>query len=227
MLSNASGVPAAPAVTDLAQAAAAAGAPGPTPAGTGQPPPGPTPAGTGQPPPGVPSTGTGQPPPGVPSTQAAAMSGGRATGMDVGEEPATPEEQKEYERAMKAMAKVLYSSPKTANAIVDQVIPDDKVDSTAKVSMLFLQQLDKKINMDESVIAEMTQQATSRIMELAETRHGIEYDEQEAQVIIGTTWEGVMQVFGMDKEQHGEFVRSVGSEKLPELKQQYEAALNG
>lgn len=60
-----------------------------------------------------------------------------AGGAGVPEEPATPEEQQEFDRVMQAVATVLYSNEETSNAIVDQILPDDKVGSTAKASMLF------------------------------------------------------------------------------------------
>ncbi len=128
---------------------------------------------------------------------------------------------------MNALAQVLYGNPKTSNAIVDQIDPQNKVDTTSKTSMLFIQQLDEKVDFDEAVVAQITEEAVTRIMELAEARHGMNYDEREAQMIIGTTWEGIQELFGMDEAGHSELVKGVGSEKLPQLKEQYEAALNG
>jgi hypothetical protein len=210
--------PVAPTTTDLAQAAAQAGAPGPQQGGALQ-----DPAAAAQP--AVAPAGEQAP---VPVQMQGGMQGGKATGdMDIGLENATPEEQKEYERSMNAMAQVLYGNEKTSNAIVDQVDPNDKVSSTAKVSMLFMQQLDEKISMDESVVSQMTEETVTRIMELAENRHQLHYDESEAQVILSTTWEGISQLFGMDEAGHNELVNSVGADRLPQLKEQYEAALNG
>lgn len=206
--------PVAPSTSELAQAAAAAGATGPQVA-------------AGAPTEGAPATTTGGQP-SVPVQMQGGMQGGKATGdMDIGTEAATPEEQQEYERSMRAMAEVLYGNEKTSNAIVDQVDPNDKVSSTSKVSMLFLQQLDEKINMDESVVSQMTEETVTRIMELAENRHQVEYDESEVQVILSTVWEGVSQMFGMDEASHSELVNNVGADRLPQLKEQYEAALNG
>ena len=223
---QAAGTPAAPTTTDLAQAAAQAGAPGPQQGGAPQ---DPAAGATGAAPPLANAPVTGEAPPSAGPVQIqVVMQGGKATGdMDIGLEDATPEEQKEYERSMNAMAQVLYGNEKTSNAIVDQVDPNDKVSSTAKVSMLFMQQLDEKISMDESVVSQMTEETVTRIMELAENRHQLQYDESEAQVILSTTWEGISQLFGMDEAGHSELVNNVGSERLPQLKEQYEAALNG
>jgi hypothetical protein len=143
------------------------------------------------------------------------------------EQPASPEEQKEYERVMEALSKVLYSNDKTAGAIVDQVLPSDKITSTTKATVLLVQQLDEKVQMDEAVVAEVTQEATARIMELAEARHGFQYGEREAQVIMGSVWEGVQGLFGMDQQQAEALMAGVGGDGLASLKQQYEGFLNG
>jgi lipopolysaccharide biosynthesis regulator YciM len=143
------------------------------------------------------------------------------------EEKATPEEQKEYERAMQALAQVLYNNPEVANAIVDQIDPNDKVSSTAKVSMLLIKQIDEKIQLDVNVVAEVTKETVGRIEELAEARHGIEYGGREHQVILGSTWEGIQKMFGMEKEEAEALMAGVGGEGLADLKQQYDGFLNG
>ena len=202
----------APVVPGLAQAAAAAGAPGPA-----------------QPQGAPPTAPQGAPPTAPQAAPTGGGGGGEMQDMDLKEEQASPEEQKEYERAMKAVSKVLYGNEKTSNAIVDQVNPEDKIDSTAKVTMLFIQQLDKKVDLDENVVAEITQESTARIMELAETRHGMQYSDQESQAILGPVWVGISLAFGAgeDEQGHQEMVKSVGADNLGPLKQNYEAALNG
>lgn len=227
----------------LAQAAAQAGAPppgasaapqqeqaGPAP-GAGAPPPqaGPAP-GAGAPPPQAAPQGAPAPAPGGQGIRqvdptAAAVEGHTPAGMT--EEQATPEEQAEYERAMKALASVLYRNDRTANAIVDQILPDDKISTTTKASILLIQQLDEKINMDEAVVAQMSQEVTARLMELAENRHGMQYGDREAQVIMGSVWEGVQELFGMEKQDAEALMAGIGGEGLVDLKGQYEAMLNG
>ena len=216
----------APMAPDMANAAAGAGAPAP---GTGQPPPGGPPPGTGAPPPGAPAPapGAGGPPsqarqvdPGAP-----AVEGQLPPGMQ--EERASPEEQKEYERAMQALSKLLYSNDKIANSIVDQVQPDDKISSTVKVSTLVINQLDSKIQLDESVVASVSQEAVERISELAEARHGIQYGDRELQVIMGSVWEGVQAMFGMEQQDAEALMAGVGGDGLAQLKGQYEGFLNG
>lgn len=196
----------APIVPQLADAAAQAGAPGPQqdPAAAG------------------PSGMQGS------EAQQIAPDAKAVPGTPVGpEEDASPEEQQEYQRAMQALSQILYANDKTANAIVDQIDPQDKIGSTSKVNMLLIQQLDQKINMDESIVAQMTQEVTERVMELAEARHDIKYSEREAQVILGATWEGVAQMFGANAESVQGLAEELGPDNLANLKQQHEGFLNG
>ena len=206
-----------PMVPDMAQAAAGAGAPPP---GTGASP-------TGQPPAGGPAPTTGQPPPGVREVDpsAPAVEGQMPEGIK--EERASPEEQKEYERAMQALSKILYGNDETANAIVDQVDPNDKISSTVKVSVLLMNQLDQKIQMDEAVVAEVSVEAVERISELAEARHNIQYGDRELQVIMGSVWEGVQEMFGMEPQDAEALMAGIGGDNLAQLKGQYEGFLNG
>ena len=219
-----------PMVPDMAQAAAGAGAPPP---GTGAPPPGAPPT-TGQPPAGAVPPTTGQPPPGAAPPQQAvrevdpnapAVEGQMPEGIS--EERASPEEQKEYERAMQALSKVLYGNDETANAIVDQIDPNDKISSTVKVSVLLMNQLDQKIQMDVAVVAEVSVEAVERISELAEARHDMKYGDRELQVIMGSVWEGVQEMFGMEQQDAEALMAGIGGDNLAQLKGQHEGFLNG
>jgi len=117
----------------------------------------------------------------------------------VNEEQANRREQKEYERAMRALMNVLYENDSTSNAIMQQINPEDPISSTVKAGVLLINELDKKVDMDENIIAPVTMEVVTRLMELAENRHGIEFQENEGQAIMGATWEGVMTSFGVDQ----------------------------
>ena len=221
----------------LAEAAAQAGAApagaapaGAAPAGAAPAgPPGAAPAGAA--PAGPPGAAPAGPPGAAPAGPPGAAPGGAAASMpDAAIAPymqqGTPEEQQEYERAMRALAKVLYSNDTTANAIVDQITPNDLVSSTAKVGMLFIKELDRKINMDESVVASVTQETVERVAELAEARHGVEYKASDMEKILGATWEGVQTMFGNeDTEGYAQTVRSMAPEHLQALQTQHDSIL--
>lgn len=222
----------APIAPQLAEAAAGAGAPAPA-AGApqGQPQAQPMPQGAppqGAPPQGMPPQGA-QPPQEAPEPPAEQVdpTAEAVPGEMVGElEQATPEEQAAYARAMKFMSKILYSD-KGANGIVGQISPNDKVSSTMKAGVMLVEQLDKKLQMDEAIIPEITQEAITRIMELAEARYNMEYGGREAQVIVGATWEGVQALFGTNPEDGQALLEEYTPEELQKLKQQHEGFVNG
>lgn len=225
------GAPMAPA---LANAAAQAGAPPVgAEAGAGAPPP--------QPMPGAPGAGAAPspqppapPPPGAGAPPAAAdprqQQGARGGSPDKAIEPylsdATPEEQQEYKRAMKAVAKVLYGNDNTANSIVDQIRPDKHISDTSKVTILFIKELDRKINMDEGVIAEVTRESVERISELAEARHQMEYSMPDMEKVLGATWQGVQSMFGNDDvEGFTQTVQGMAPQDMEVLRQQQQQIL--
>jgi hypothetical protein len=233
---------------DLAAAAAQAGAPAVGgEAGAGAPPPAaaapapqaqpaPAPAGGAPSPAGGMTAPPGAPPPGAeprPEQGAGNEGGGASAGPAGAVEPyledASPEEQKEYERAIRAMAKVLYGNDKTANSIVDQITPNDLVGSTAKVSMLFIKELDRKINMDQMVVAEVTRESVERIAELAEARHRVEYKAQDMEQVLGATWEGVQSMFGNEGggESFQQTVNQMAPKDLETLQTQNSQILSG
>ena len=225
MLEQAQGGPVTP---RLAEAAAQAGAPPPGAASpdAGAPPPAGPPAGpapgAGAPPP---TPGAGAPPPSPMAAGGAPSPAGGRGAPQLPMQEAAPEEQQEYERAMRAVVRVLYGNDETARGIVDQIDPNDIVGSTAKVGMIFIKELDRKVNMDESVIASITEEAVQRIAELAEARHQIEYKPTDMEKILGATWEGVQSMFGGDPQQYTQIVQSLPPETLQALKTQHEQIL--
>jgi hypothetical protein len=128
-------------------------------------------------------------------------------------EPATPEEQAEYERVMNAVQKVVYENDETSDAVIKMVQPDNKVESTVAATVLLLHQLDSKLDMDESVIAQVTQDLADIVVDLAENAYGIQYSERDLQNILGATWENVMDIYGADEEGYNEFMSGMSPEQ--------------
>lgn len=223
-LTQAAGGPMAP---QLAQAAAQAGAPPVgAEAGAGAPPPAPAPGAQGQaaapsPEPAAPPPGVGAPPAGADPRAQQGARGNPAGAVEPYLQQADQREQQEYNRAIRSMAKVLYGSDNAANAIVDQIRPDNLVSDTAKVATLFIKELDRKINMDEGVIAEVTRESVERISELAEARHQIQYSMGDLEKILGATWESVQSMYGNeDVEGFTQTVQGMRPEDLQTLQEQ-------
>ena len=141
---------------------------------------------------------------------------------------ASEDEQREYKRAIAALSKVLYSNNKT-NASILQALAStkqDKIDPLAKTGILLIKQLDDKLDFDEAIVAQFTQDTVERLIELAEARHGVEYSPVEYQQALGTTWEGVMAAFGVSEQHYKEFTESVAPEDLVTAKRAYQGALH-
>jgi hypothetical protein len=142
-----------------------------------------------------------------------------------GDEEASPEEQQEYERALGAVNRVMYGDPNTSRSIADQLRPEDKIGSTVKASILLIKQLDEKIDMDEVVIPQITQEVADRMIDMGEQVKGMEFSEQDAQAVLGATWEGVMEVFGIDPETYEEFTQGMSEQDIQGYSQQYKQFL--
>lgn len=107
----------------------------------------------------------------------------------------TPEEQAEYDRAAQALATMLYSNKEVAKGVSDQLQEEEKVGSAAKAAVMLIKVLDDKIQLDEAVIAEITKDATSEVIEIGESK-GMQYSDVEKRQILGVTWESVLSIFG-------------------------------
>lgn len=142
------------------------------------------------------------------------------------DQEATPEEQAEYERAVGALSKVLYENDQTSSAIVRQLVPEERIGSVAKASMLIIQQLDDKFDFDETVIPELTQETVDRVIDLFEnSKLDDEFTEQEAQAALGATWEGVMEMYGIDEDQYAEMTAGMSQEDFKGFENEYKQYL--
>lgn len=140
------------------------------------------------------------------------------------EEEATPDEKAEYDRMMEALSLVLYKNERTSNAVVKMLTPEERVGSIAKASMTLITQLDEKFDFDEVVIPELTQEVVTRIVDLYANVHG-KVSKQDHTAALGATWEGVMQVFGVDEEDYAELTAGMSDEEFAGYETQYKEFL--
>jgi hypothetical protein len=189
-----------------------------TPPGGGQPTPQAAPAGA--PPPGI----QAQPPniaragtQSLPQAKQPGPAGYQNLNIrDMSEEP-TEREQKEYTKAERALATVLYSNEEVSNSILGQIDPNDKIGSVAKASVLLMKTLDEKLDMDDSIIQQMTMETVDRVIELTEKRHGLNFEENEVQATLGAAWEGVMYSFGVDPSDVQDLSQRFNDDELGQL----------
>lgn len=112
---------------------------------------------------------------------------------------ATPEEQAEYERVFDGLSDMLYENDQMSKSISGSLMQEDPMGSTIQAALVTIQQLDERLDMDEIVIPQITQDTTEMIMELGEAK-GLQYTGRQAQQILAGVWEGVMIMFGGEDE---------------------------
>ena len=149
----------------------------------------------------------------------------RSKGLMAEEEEATEEEQAELDRALGALSKVLYEDDNTSQSIQDQLRPEERIGSIAKASILLIQQLDEKLDLDEVVIAEFTQEVADRVIDMYEAKNDEEVTDEDAQKVLGATWEGVQELFGVDEDSYEEMTQGMGEEDINQYTQQYKQFL--
>lgn len=143
-----------------------------------------------------------------------------------GEEPATQEEQDSYDEAMEMLYKMLYVDDKTSATIVDMIQPNGKVDSIVKASVLIIQQLDTKLDLDASVIPELVMDVPDRLIEIAEKSKRMTFSEGELKAILGSTQEMVMQVIDVDAGEARRMMDNVSPEQKAQATRDYQKFLS-
>jgi hypothetical protein len=130
-------------------------------------------------------------------------------------EPATEEDQAEYQRATDMLSRVLYEDMKTSTAVIDALQPENKVGSVAQAAMLVMKSLDEKADLDENVIPQMTMDVVDRLIDLGEQTKGMQFSDDEAKNALGAAWEGVMQMYGEgDANDFAEMTQDMSDEEL-------------
>lgn len=149
-----------------------------------------------------------------------------AASIKGGDQEASAQEQDEYERALKALSKVLYEDERASDGIIQQLLPEERVGSVAKASMLIINQLDAKLDFDEDIIAQLTQDTVERVIDLFEnTKLEDEFSEQEAQAALGATWEGIMEMYGVDEDSYAELTSGLSEDEFKGYETQYKQFL--
>jgi hypothetical protein len=153
---------------------------------------------------------------------------GRMSGPVTAQEPASEEEQAEYERALDALSRVIYEDDNTSKAVVDGLQPEDKVGSVANLALILVQQLDDKIDMDEAVIPQMTLEIVDRLVDLGEQTKQMQFSDEDVQNALGAAWEGVMNAYGLGEAQDfEEITQGMGDEELQAQTSAYKQFLGG
>lgn len=133
----------------------------------------------------------------------------------------------EVQRGMDGIKTALYKDRKVSDSFLAMIKPDKKVDSMVRASILLVTELDKKLDLDEEVLAAMTLMAAGELMELAEAGLDMTFSEQEQKQIVGAAFEGILQVYDADPQAAADFVGEVGPEAEAQGVADYQAMMEG
>ncbi len=148
-----------------------------------------------------------------------------------GEEPATPEEQAEYERVMDEIIDVVYGESggdKTSDAIADSIIPEDKIGSLIQAGTMLIGTMDQKLDMDDTVIPQVVEDVTEMLADVAEKKNGIEFSQEEMESGLMGIWEGVMYLVGGDSPIEPDFqeaTQGMSQQDLASMHEEYNSRL--
>lgn len=149
----------------------------------------------------------------------------RSQGLQGDDAEATEEEQAELERAIGALSKVMYEDDNTSQSIQDQLRPEERIGSIAKASIMLVQQMDERLDLDEVIVAQFTQEVADRMIDMYEQKNDEEVSEEDAQKVLGATWEGVQELFGIDEDSYEEMTQGMTDEDLNGYTAQYKQFL--
>ena len=146
--------------------------------------------------------------------------------LDSMQKPATPQLQKEFERAVMALHSTLYTSTKISALVVKMVQPLQIVDSTSKACILVVDQLDRKLHLDAQVIPQFTMATVDEVMDLIQQVKQVKYSEPQQKAILGATFEGVMKIFGVPPAEAKQFMASLSDQQKGAARKAYVSNLN-
>lgn len=159
--------------------------------------------------------------------QDAAAAGAEGDEMAAGGDAATPEEQAEYERVMNQLGQILYGKENVARSVLKMINPEMKIDGAVKASLMLISKLDEMTQMADVVVPQVTGDTVSMVIDMAQEGKGVTFDEREAQQAAAATWEGVMEMFGVDEEDYMGLASGMSKEEAAGHQQYYQELLNG
>lgn len=148
-----------------------------------------------------------------------------------GEEPASPEEQAEYERAAGAISSVIYGESggdKASDTIADGIIAEDKVGSLIQTGITLIAEVDKQIDMDDVVIPQIVEDTVEMLADVAEQKNGIQFQPQDMEAALMGMWEGVMYILGGEapiEPDYAEATAGMSDEDIAIAQQEYSSRL--
>lgn len=132
----------------------------------------------------------------------------------------------EFRRGLDAIKTALYKDEATSRAFEDMIKPDKAVDSLSRATISLVTEIDKKIDIDEEILAPLTAAAALELIELAQAK-GVNLDETQQKQVVSTAFEGIVMAYEVDPQSAADFIGEVGPEAEQQGIKDYQAALKG
>lgn len=163
--------------------------------------------------------GAAQPAPAqAPSPGQTAPQGGGGEEMIQGMEAATPEEQQAYDSAIQAITDIAFgndqSHQQVLQFIADEMETTGPTGALVKCTAMLITEVDKQLNLPESVPINLADDVFVMLQELAEAANLFTLEDKEMKQGVGAAQQMLMEAYGGDLEGFEQTVGSLGENVL-------------
>lgn len=145
-------------------------------------------------------------------------------------EEATPQEQRNYERAMNVVAQLVYGKKKDmADSIADSIVADNKPGSLIQTGLIVIDKVGDAVEIDFVILPELIDDTVNLLADAASNKNGIEISPEEADAAKMGIFEAVISTVGGDspmQEDFQELTEGMSPQEIEQMKQQYFSKLN-
>jgi hypothetical protein len=172
----------------------------------------------------MPIPGAGQQ--GPMASQQAMGASGQATRKSTREVP-----REQLDAAMRqgadAVAQALYGTKEIGKAAMQMIQESDKVGSTAKAATQLLSEVNKRAQLPERIMVPLAIMTADEVMDMAEQANRTTFSDQEAQQVVLTTAEMVLQSYGVPPERAQQLAQQASQQELKQAENAFNSALDG
>lgn len=146
------------------------------------------------------------------------------------QEEATPEEQRNYERAMTIVGQIVYGKKKDlSDSIADSIIENNKPGSLIQTGLIVIDKAGEAIDIDPVIIPELIDDTVNLLADAASSKNGVQISPEEADAAKMGIFEAILSAVGGNssmQEDFQELTQGMTPEEIEQMKQQYFSKLN-
>lgn len=143
------------------------------------------------------------------------------------EQPASKEEQQEYERVLKAISRVVYEDDRTFAGIEKMLKGPEPVDSTVRATIMVITEVDKKIDIPMVVLPQLPFIVFDMLEEVGEKAGIFKMSDEQSKVGRGAAQETLLRTYGFSEEDFMAATDGLGEKDVNELVGAYQEVTSG